>query len=76
MAIYLINTLLVLSTVQLAVGQNGERFLYSGGFGFDLLKTTSLNQDTISFKRQIELSHVLPLGYQLQDAMKTYREVC
>ena len=76
MALYLINILSFLITVKVAIGQNGERFLYNGGFGFDLITTTSLNQDSISFKREIELSHVLPLGYQLQDALKTYREIC
>ena len=72
----LINTLLILSTLEVTLGQNGERFLYNGGFGFDLLTTTSLNQDTIPFKRELKLDHIKPLAYELDTALDVYRAVC
>ena len=76
MAFNLINFLPILLYVTVVVGQNGEKFLYTGGFGFDLITTSSLNQDTLPFTREIDLTHVLPLGHELQKALGTYHAIC
>jgi len=72
----LINTLSILLTFAVALGQNGDRFLYNGGFGFDLQTTSSINQESILFKRELKLDHVKPLGYELDTALDVYRAVC
>jgi len=72
----LINTLLIFLTLKVVLGQNGEPFLYNGGFGFDLITTSSLNQGTIPFRRQLQLDHIKPLAYELDTALDVYRAVC
>ena len=72
----LINILLTLFTFKLALGQNGEQFLYNGGFGFDLITTTSLNQESMSFKRTLNLDHINPLGNELDKSLDAYRAIC
>ena len=76
MTIFLINLLSSLSLVTLVLGQNGEKFMYTGGFGFELITTTSLNQDYLPFRRNIELDHIKPLGHELQKAINSFHALC